>query len=303
MNRTEGHVVLLTGASGQLGRWTLRELARRNCRKVHAWSGRKAGSFEGFVLEPVVLEDRPAVQCRLDEIRPDIVIHTAAMSAADEVRQHPEQGRLINEEATRTLAQWCESHGSRMVYTSTDLVFDGSKAFWTEDDAPGPLLEYGRTKARSEGFVTATKLGLVARIALLFGPTLTGKPSFWSGCMDAFRKGESRTIFTDEFRTPLDYVSAAEMLCELAMEHPDKTGVIHLGGPERMSRFELIRRSAIASGFDASLIRPALSAETPMPEPRPRDVSLSSEKLDIWLPDRVRRSPERIAQGRTSSES
>lgn len=303
MNRTEGQVVLLTGASGQLGRWTLRELARRHCRKLYAWSGRTAGSFEGLDFEPVVLEDRSAVERRLDEIRPDIVIHTAAMSAADEVRQHPELGRLINEEATHTLAQWCESHSARMVYTSTDLVFDGTRGFWTEDDAPGPLLEYGRTKARSEKFVTAAKFGLVARIALLYGPTLTGRPSFWSGCMNAFRMGESRTIFTDEFRTPLDYLSAAEWLCELALGHPDKTGVIHMGGPERMSRYDLIHRSAMALGLDETLIRSVLAAETPMPEPRPRDVSLSSEKLDRWLPDRVRRTPEQVAAGLTLAES
>ncbi len=297
MNRKEGLVVVLTGASGQLGRWTLRELARRGCRHVHAWSGRSAGSFEGHEFEPVVLEDRAAVERRLETIRPDVVIHTAAMSAADEVRLHPEQGRLINEEATRTLALWCESRGSRMVYTSTDLVFDGTKPFFTEDDAPAPLLEYGRTKARSEKYVTATKAGLVARIALLYGPTLTGRPSFWSGCLNALRSGESRTIFTDEFRTPLDYLSAAESLCELALEHPDKTGVIHLGGPERMSRFDLIYRSARVLALDELLIRPVLAAETPMPEPRPQDVSLSSEKLDLWLPDRARRTPEQVASG------
>lgn len=302
MNRTEGQVVLLTGASGQLGRWTLRELARRRCRHVIAWSGRTTGSFEGYDFEPVVLEDRSAVERRLDDIRPDVVIHTAAMSAADEVRQHPEHGRLINEEATRTLAQWCETQCARMVYTSTDLIFDGSRSFWSEDDAPEPLLEYGRTKARSEKFVTATRFGLVARIALLYGPTLTGRPSFWSGCLEAFRKGENRTIFTDEFRTPLDYLSAAEWLCELALEHPDKTGVIHLGGPERMSRYDLIHRSAKALGLDESLIRPVLAAETPMPEPRPRDVSLSSEKLDRWLPDRARRPPEQVAAGLNLAE-
>lgn len=296
MNREASFTVLVTGASGQLGRWTLRELVRRDPGRIVAWSGRSTGNFEGIALEPVALEDRDAIRARLDAIRPDIVIHAAAMSAADDVRQNPERGRLVNEEGTRTLAEWCDDADARLIYTSTDLVFDGTKSYWTEEDTPAPLLEYGRTKARSEPLVTATKRGLVARIALLYGPTLTGRPSFWSGCLNALRMGEERTVFTDEFRTPLDYGSASEILCDLALDRQERSGVIHVGGPERMSRFDLVRRAAIALGFDESLIRPVLAAETPMPEPRPRDVSMSSEKLDAWLPERSRRTPEEVAR-------
>lgn len=296
MNREASFTVLVTGASGQLGRWTLRELVRRDPGRIVAWSGRSTGNFDGIALEPVALEDRDAIRARLDAIRPDIVIHAAAMSAADDVRQNPERGRLVNEEGTRTLAEWCDQADARLIYTSTDLVFDGTKSYWTEEDTPAPLLEYGRTKARSEPLVTATKRGLVARIALLYGPTLTGRPSFWSGCLNALRMGEERTVFTDEFRTPLDYVSASEILCDLALDRQERSGVIHVGGPERMSRFDLVRRAAIALGFDESLIRPVLAAETPMPEPRPRDVSMSSEKLDAWLPERSRRTPEEVAR-------
>lgn len=295
MNRIDMPVVLLTGATGQLGRWILREFALRGHRNLVGWSGRTSGQFEGFDVEPVSLENKSEVERKLEAIRPDVVIHTAAMSAADEVRKAPELGRLINEEGTRTLAEWCGRAGSRIIYTSTDLVFDGTKSMWTEDDAPAPLLEYGRTKARSEPLVTSTAHGLVARIALLYGPTLTGRPSFYSACIDALRHGGSRDVFMDEYRTPLDYASAAQWLCDLTLEHPGKSGVIHMGGPERMSRYDLIRRSAVALGLDASLVRPSQAAETQMPEPRPRDVSLSTAKLDLWLPGRTRRTPEDVA--------
>jgi dTDP-4-dehydrorhamnose reductase len=301
MNRKVGRTVLITGASGQLGRWTLRELVRRDPGRIVAWSGQSTGTFESIELEPVALEDREEIRTRLDAIRPDVVIHAAAMSAADDVRQNPERGRLVNEEGTRTLAEWCDQADARLVYTSTDLVFDGTKCLWREEDTPAPLLEYGRTKARSEPLVTATKRGLVARIALLYGPTLTGRPNFWSGCIDALRSGVSRSIFVDEFRTPLDYLSASEILCDLALERQELTGVIHVGGPERMSRYDLIRRTAIALGLEEALVKPVLAAETPMPEPRPRDVSLSTEKLTSWLPERSGRSPEEVAQIWTAS--
>jgi len=300
MNRETGFTVLITGASGQLGRWTLRELVRRDPGRIVAWSGQSTGTFEGITLEPATLEAREAIRARLDAIRPDVVIHTAAMSAADDVRQNPQRGRLVNEEGTRTLAEWCDQTDARLIYTSTDLVFDGTKSYWTEEDTPAPLLEYGRTKARSEPLVTATKRGIVARIALLYGPTLTGRPSFWSDCVEALRSGVSRSIFVDEFRTPLDYLSASEILCDLALKRAEPTGVIHVGGPERMSRFDLIRRSAIALGFDDSLVKPVLAAETPMPEPRPRDVSLSTEKLASWLTGRSGRTPEEVARLRSA---
>lgn len=296
MNRQPGSTVLITGASGQLGRWTLRELVRRQPGRIVAWSGRSAGNFEGIALECVALEDGQNLLRRLDAIQPDVVIHTAAMSAADEVRQNPQRGRIVNEHGTRTLAQWCGQANARLIYTSTDLVFDGTKSFWREDDTTAPTLEYGRTKARSEHDVTATKRGLVARIALLYGPTLTSKPSFYTGCLDALRRGQPRDIFVDEFRTPLDYLSASEILCEFALNLTETSGVIHVGGPERMSRHDLIRRTAIALGIDTSLVRPVLAAETPMPEPRPSDVSLSTEKLTALLPRRTIRTPEDVAR-------
>jgi dTDP-4-dehydrorhamnose reductase len=296
MNRNSAIVVLVTGASGQLGMYLLQELARRKNAQVHAWSGRTTGSFAGVTFEPVALEGRALVDSRLSAIRPDVILHAGAVSASDVVRQNPEHGRRVNVDATRTLADWCDVSDARLIFTSTDLVFDGTKSFWTEIDPAFPVLEYGRTKAEAESIVAGIAGGLSARISLLYGPTLTGRPSFFTACLDALKQGESRGLFVDEWRTPLDYLSAAEILCELALNHPEKHGIVHVGGPERMSRYELILRAATVLGIDPSRVRPVSAAGTAMPEPRPCDVSLSIARLRDWLPDRAERRAEETAE-------
>ena len=283
--------ILVTGASGQLGQYLVHELVRRGV-VPKAWSGQSLRAVAGVVPQPVALADFATLRAALDDLRPAVIIHAAAMSAADDVRRNPALGRTINTDATKVFADWAANSGARLIYTSTDLVFDGSKAMWAEDDTTNPLLEYGRTKAAAEPYVQAVPGGLVARVSLLYGPTITGRPSFFTATLDAVRQGQARQLFTDEWRTPLDYRTAAELLRSLALDHPEITGVLHLGGPERISRYELLLRSVKHLGLDTGLIEPALAARTVLPEPRPHDVSLATTKLRMLIPEIRLRTPE-----------
>ena len=130
------------------------------------------------------------------------------------------------------------------------MVFDGSKAWNREDDPAEPILAYGRTKREAEPHVLACPGGLVARLSLLYGPSRCGRPAFFDRTMDALRRGEPRAFFEDEFRTPLDLATAAATLASLAAT--DAVGTVHVAGAERVSRFELVRRAAIALGIDPS---------------------------------------------------
>ena len=114
----------------------------------------------------------------------------------------------------------------------------------------------------------ATGRGLVVRLSMLFGPALFDRASFFDQAVADLRSGTPRAFFDDEFRTPLDYVSAARLLIRLAVG--DATGIIHAGGPERLSRFELMRRAATALGAEAGLVRANRRADVPTPSPDPR---------------------------------
>jgi dTDP-4-dehydrorhamnose reductase len=238
----------------------------------------------------VNLVDAGAVERALEEADPEAILHAAAISSAEAVLRDPARAREINIGATTRLASWCESRGRRLVYTSTDLVFDGTRSWYREDDAAMPVLEYGRTKHDAEAPVLSSDHGLIARLPLLYGPNPSGRPGFFDQAIESLRRGEPRAFFRDEFRTPLDYRTAA--LALLRLVEARASGIIHVAGAERVSRFELMRRAAVAMGIDPGFVRPGSQADVSLSEPRPADVSLDTSKLARLLPDLERPSIE-----------
>jgi dTDP-4-dehydrorhamnose reductase len=282
--------ILVTGASGRLGSALIDRLTGERRHEIVAWSGTTRGRSVGIPLLPVDLCHAPAILESLEAADPDAVIHAGAVSSADAVYRGRTRARAVNVEATRFLAAWAASRGRRLVFTSTDLVFDGSKSWYREDDPARPILAYGRTKSEAERFVLVVPGGLVARLSLLFGSTPSGRLGFIDLAIDALRRGEPRPFFEDEFRTPLDYRTAADILVRLV--ESEAVGIVHVGGPERLSRFELMRRAALAAGVDPHLVRSGRQADAILPEPRPADVSLDTSRLAALLPAIVRPSVE-----------
>src|SRR4051812_6476352 len=132
--------VVLTGASGQLGAYLIDRL-REEGHVLVAWSGRTVGSRGGVELMPVDLTDTGETTRALAAADPEVIVHAAALSNAEDVRRDPARGWAINVEATNRLAGWCGDRGRRLISTSTDLVFDGSRPWNREDDPAEPILE------------------------------------------------------------------------------------------------------------------------------------------------------------------
>jgi dTDP-4-dehydrorhamnose reductase len=292
--------ILVTGGSGRLGSTLLERLLRDAEHDVIAWIGATVGPRGAIPLRHVELADGRAVAEALEEADPDVVIHAGALSSADAVHRDPDRAQQVNVEATRQLAAWAASRCRRLVFTSTDLVFDGSRSWYREEDQARPILGYGRTKLDAEAHVTAMPGGLVARLSLLFGPNPSGRPDFFATALAALRRGEPRAFFDDEFRTPLDYRTAADALVRLA--ESDAAGIVHVGGYERVSRFELMRRAAVATGIDPGLVRRESRADATLPESRPADVSLDTCRLAKLCPTFARLSTEALL-GRPLPES
>jgi dTDP-4-dehydrorhamnose reductase len=272
--------IVVTGASGQLGAFLLRDPGLADHHQLIPWMGRRA----------IDLTDADALGRALADDDPDLIIHAAAVSNAAEVHRDPVRGRAVNVEATQVLAAWCTEHGRRLVFTSTDMVFDGERGWYREDDQPRPVLEYGRTKAAAEKAVLAVPSGLVARISLLYGHSMAGRPSFFDNAIDRLRAGQPQAFFTDEYRTPLHYATAAKALVLLA--ESDARGIVHVAGCERVSRHELMLRAAGALELDTGLVRANLRADVPTVEARPADLSVDTSRLEALLPDLERPSIE-----------
>jgi dTDP-4-dehydrorhamnose reductase len=273
--------ILITGASGQLGAYLLENLGGTR-HEILALSGSEADPRFGVPFTPVDLTDPRVLEQTLDAAQPDAILHAAAISAAEAVRLDPVRARAINVDATRRISEWADRHSRRLIFTSTDLVFDGSRSWNREIDPAMPTLAYGRTKLEAEASVLAIPRGIVARLCLLFGPSRSGRPYFFDRAIESIRRGESQTFFEDEHRTPLDLATAASILVKLV--ESDLAGLYHLAGTERMSRFELMSRAIKALGLDPSLVRPGKRADVLLPEPRPADVSLDTSKLAEAFP-------------------
>jgi dTDP-4-dehydrorhamnose reductase len=279
--------IVVTGASGQLGSYLVDRLIG-GPHEIIGWSRRPRDDRGKRALRPVELSDHPGFALALDEADPDVVIHAAAISSAEEARRDPQRSTAVNVEATRFLSEWAARLRRRLVYISTDLVFDGSQGWYREEDPPAPIMVYGQTKHVAERFVLAAPGGCVARLSLLYGPARSGSVGYFDRTVAALRAGIPQAFFTDEFRTPLDYASAAAVVVRLA--ESDTSGLIHVGGPERLSRFELMQRAASTLGLDPHLVKPNRRADVALPEPRPADVSLDSSRLGRLFPglERVR---------------
>ncbi len=274
--------LLITGASGQLGAYLLRHLVRSN-HHVVAWSGSRTDERYGVQLRPVNLNDSNTVKREFAVARPDVVIHAAAITNVAACHRDPIQANRINTQATAALAELCHGSGGRLLFTSTDLVFDGERGNYSESDAAIPLSIYGRTKLDAEKLALACPGAIAVRLSLLFGPSLIGQPSFFDDQVRSLRERRPVTLFTDEWRTPLSLGAAAHAIITLAESNLE--GLFHLGGPERMSRFEMGRRLADFLGVDDAAIVAVERAAITSPEPRPRDASLDSSKWRSLFPD------------------
>ncbi len=272
---------LVTGASGYLGIYLLRHLRGLNV-PVVAWSGSQQGEAFGVPLRPVDLADPDALAAGFSEARPDVALHAGAWARVGDCHREPARAEHVNTHGSAVLADLAARAGARLVLVSTDLVFDGERGGYREEDPPAPLSVYGRTKAAAEEAILTVPRTAVVRVSLLFGPSLTGRPSFFDQQVAALRAGRPVALFADEWRTPISLCTAAAALVEVARS--DYTGRLHVGGPERLSRLEMGRKLAEFLGVSPACIAATERAAAPAAEPRPRDTSLDSSRWRTRFP-------------------
>ncbi|MBT9581885.1 SDR family oxidoreductase [bacterium] len=265
--------ILITGASGKLGMYLLREGPDQ---LVGCSRNPPLQSFGRSVerLDPSDLD-------RLEPLNPQVIIHTAALSAVADCHQNPDLADQVNHLLTARLAHWCHANGRRFIYVSTDMVFDGESAPYREDANPCPLSEYGRSKWRGEKAALAFDSTLVARIALMVGPALGTGRAHYDQLVEQLRAGQSLSLFQDEWRGMISYQDAAQALLQLCRQ--PVTGIVHLAGP-RLSRLELGQQIAAKLGVP-SLVTAGWRSDYPAPEPRARDLTLADTRLHAILPD------------------
>jgi dTDP-4-dehydrorhamnose reductase len=255
--------VLVTGAHGFLGPFVTAALRSRA--EVVTLS-RSAGDLQ------VDLLDHAGLQAALLHARPDFLLHLAAMSRIALCERDPAGAHAVNAQVPGELAA---RFGARMLYVSTDLVFDGGAGAYSAFDPVGPLSVYGRSKAAGEQRVFAHG-GRVVRLPLLFGRDAHGRGAT-AMIRAGLAAGDPVRLFTNEYRSPLHCADAARGLVEtLFAAAPAR--IVHLPGPERLSRWQFGLRFCDQHGLPRARLV-AVECQEPT---RPRDVSLRGD----WDPGR-----------------
>ncbi|MBI5593620.1 MAG: NAD(P)-dependent oxidoreductase [Deltaproteobacteria bacterium] len=262
--------LLVTGAGGFLGSAVCQ--AASAMWQVYGVVFSHAAPLNPHAVFRADLTRQQEVRRVMDAVLPHAVIHTAAMADPNICQTHPAQSRKINVDAAVFIARWCADHDIPMVFTSSDLVFDGRNAPYRESDPVNPVSLYGEQKVRAEAEILRVHPeAAVCRMSLMFGD----KPSArYQPPAILLKQGQKIRLFVDEVRTPLDVYTAAEGIL-LALGK--SSGLLHLGGAERISRYQFGRLLAEVLNIASDAIEPCLQKDIPMAAPRPADVSLNIE--------------------------
>lgn len=284
--------VLILGASGFLGPHLVRAARARGWRVLAAVRTPHAVPWlaEGVPDEccPWDAEQPGALADLLARVRPDALLSAAALARVEACEREPERATALNVELPAEAARLCRARGLRLVHVSTDLVF-GARApraqGFGEDEPPAPVHAYGRSKAAGEERVLrACPAALVVRLPLLYGDSGGRGLGATDGILAALARGERPALFTDEWRTPLEAGNAARALLELL--DGGQRGLLHVAGPERLTRFELGLALLLARGHAPAAaharLRALTRAELGLTQ-RPADVALDASRARALL--------------------
>lgn len=264
--------LLLTGGSGFLG-WNLCQLAKSKW-DIYGTYFSHPESIPGVTLLKVDLTDFQAIKGLFQEIQPAAVIHTAAQSNPNVCQTQPQESYPINVTASCNLAGLCADYAIPCVFTSTDLVFDGLNPPYRETDPVSPICYYGEQKVMAEeGMLERYSQTAICRMPLMFGLAAPTATSFIQPFIKTLAGGKQLNLFTDEFRTPISGATAVQgLLLALAKVQ----GIIHLGGKERISRYDFGYLLAEVWQLPTTTIKACLQTDLKMAAPRPPDVSFDS---------------------------
>lgn len=270
-------VLLVTGGMGLIGGHILRQAAGW---QTHAtWFHRPpVGLSPAVTWHQIDITDPAAVAVLVAAVRPCAIIHTAYQFNT------PDMERAIID-GTRHVALAAAGVGARLVYLSTDVVFDGRRGQYRETDTPNPLHPYGRAKLQSERGVQAiTPAAIIVRTSLVYDLDPPDARSQW--VIDGGRGLTDVTLFTDERRCPIYAPDLAAALLELAAN--DFQGLLHVAGPEALSRYDFGALLCQAVGAPADGLKATVAASSGLT--RPLDCT-----LDTSLAQRVLGTPLRSA--------
>ena len=255
--------VLVTGVKGQLGHDVVLELEKRGHRAI------------GADVEEMDITDAEMVRQVMEETAPDAVIHCAAYTAVDAAEDNVSLCRRINAEGTANIARACRDLDCKMMYISTDYVFNGrGERPWEPDDEREPLNVYGQTKYEGELSVEMLEKYFIVRIAWVFG--VNGK-NFIKTMLNLGKTRDHLTVVDDQIGSPTYTWDLARLLAD--MIETDRYGRYHATNEGLCSWYEFACEIFRQAGMPVE-VEPVSSSQYPAKAVRPSNSRMDKSKLD-----------------------
>ena len=263
--------VLVTGASGFIGKNLLK--AFRDDTTIGVCFSRN-----GSGLASLDLRKKDLVERFLEESRPDVVIHCAARPSVDWCEGNSEEARALNLAPTLTLASECKRLGAKLVFLSSDYVFNGDSGPYCEEDPVSPINEYGRLKLEAEqGIVKLLDEHVIVRTTNIYGYDPESK-NFLMPLLPRLARGERVTVADDQYGNPTHVRDFCNAIREVVLARA--TGLFHIVGPDFVNRVEWLRSAAKVFGVEPDLVQGMATSEMGQPAPRPLKSGLYSIRLE-----------------------
>lgn len=255
--------VLVTGVKGQLGYDVMNELKKRGLEAV------------GADIEEMDITDEESVNRFIMAAKPDAVIHCAAYTAVDAAEENEDICRRVNADGTRNIAKVCKELDCKMIYISTDYVFDGQGSRpWEPDEERHPLNVYGQTKYEGELAVQELlEKYFIVRIAWVFG--VNGK-NFVKTMLNLAQTHDTLTVVNDQYGSPTYTYDLARLLVD--MVQTDKYGIYHATNEGICTWYEFACEIFKQANVAVKVL-PVSAAEYRAKAKRPENSRMSKEKL------------------------
>lgn len=263
--------ILVTGSNGLLGQKLVYKLKERQDVELIATARgvNRLLDQEGYAYRELDITDKNNVDKVIDAVKPDFIIHSAAMTQVDQCELNQAACDKINVDAVQYIVDAAERNKCHLVHISTDFIFNGEEGPYDEEGTPDPLSYYGLSKLKGEQIVQSSSLKwAILRTVLVYGIVDNmSRTNIVLWAKGELEKGKTINVVDDQFRSPTLAEDLADG-CILAVDNK-ATGVYNISGKDQFSIIDLVRTVADYYGLDKSLINPVSSKTLNQPAKRP----------------------------------
>lgn len=275
--------VLITGGSGLLGQALLKTAPEGTTIFGTYLPARPPAAAMPCTFFPLDVRDPKQVAGVFEESKPEVVIHTASVGSVDYAEHHRQESWEVNVAGTRNVGEMCLRRGAKLIFISSNAVFDGRNPLYAEDAPVNPINYYGQLKVEGERWVQSSGLDFaIIRPILMYGWHLTTERGNWvTTWIRALSQGSRVKVVDDVESKPLYSQNCAEAIWSVVTQN--KTGIYHVAGADHITLCQFALKTAEVFGLDSSLIDPVPSSFFPEIAPRPRDTSFDTTKMERAL--------------------